>query len=337
MKKCAYCGTQLESLTKEHIIPFGLLEMYPDQDVTFNSTSLKNRIYKDNQGHSIKDVCANCNNNLLGKLDTYGVDLIREYFSTKYTEDSSIRINYDYHLLQRWLLKIIYNSIRSSELESNWFNDQLQYITHDIQENLPPVSIFGGIHVDMTAFGEDKALLLSPLSSYQPLYIYHSPAILINGVLFTRKRKISIDRDKMKFHRADQVVTIRFGSAMFLVILWKKSILSYKIEQFNTEFETLYPYTLFRPNQINVVLRRVTDSISCLQPGVIQSKKAMIEADEHIRMILGGRSVSETQEEWNKNWSKEDQKRGRILIDNLWFPDNKSVQRKFEEYFSKNK
>lgn len=185
----------------------------------------------------------------------------------------------------------------------------------------------------MTAFGEDKALLLSPLSSYQPLYVLHSPSILINGIQFNRKRGKSIDQDKMKIRRANHIVTIRFGSAMFLVVLWIKDIFPSAIEKFNAEFESKYPYTLIKPDQTNIVLQRVTDSISCLQPGVIQSNRAMIEADEDIRMVLGGRHISETQEEWNMNWSQEDQQRGRVLIDNLLFPDNKSVQKKYEEYY----
>lgn len=124
MKECAYCGMQATSFTKEHIIPSGLLEMYPDQDVTFNTTTSKSRIYKDNQGQSIKDVCANCNNKLLGRLDAYGVRLIRQYFLSKYSEDSSVSMEYDYHLLQRWLLKIVYNSMRSAGIKSEWFNNE---------------------------------------------------------------------------------------------------------------------------------------------------------------------------------------------------------------------
>ncbi|GGN91488.1 hypothetical protein [Saccharibacillus kuerlensis] len=342
MKECSYCGNQAPSFTKEHIIPSGLIEMYPDQDVTFNTTTTQSRMYKDNQGQSIKDVCANCNNNLLGKLDAYGVRLIRQYFLEKYNEDSIINMEYDYHLLQRWLLKIIYNSIRSSGIESDWFNDEIQYIISDeIQDRFPPVSIFGGIHVDMTAFGEDKALLTSPLSSYQPLYVLHSPSILINGIQFNRKRGRSITHDKMKIRRADHVVTIRFASAMFLVVLWNKDTFPSAIEKFNSEFEADYPYVLIKQNQNNVVLQRAIDSVSCLKPGIIQSKKAMIEADEDIRMTLSGRSISETQQEWNQSWSQEDQQKGRVLIDNLLFPDNKSVQKNMKncsekEQMSKN-
>ncbi|SFM40472.1 hypothetical protein SAMN03159341_13124 [Paenibacillus sp. 1_12] len=243
MKKCMYCLEGKLGLTKEHIIPSGLLEMYPEQDVTYTSTVEKKvQSYKDNQGHSIKDVCETCNNNLLGPLDTYGNNWIRNYFLEKYAGDPTKTVNYDFHMLQRWLIKITYNVARSSGLNCEWFHDELGYILHNIQDQLPPVSIFGGLHVDMTAFGEDKALLLSPISSYRPLYVYHSPRILENGISFCMKRRFPLDKDKMKIKRAEHVLTIRFGSAMFLVILWNKEIFSSAVDKFNAIFEAKFPY-----------------------------------------------------------------------------------------------
>jgi hypothetical protein len=205
MKKCMYCLEEKVGLTREHIIPAGLLVLYPEQDVTFNSTTINNQRYKDNKGHTIKDVCDTCNNVHLESLDNYGNNLIRKYFFSKYEENSTVSVLYDYHMLQRWLLKITYNTVRSAGLKSDWFNDELGYIFHNIQDHLPPVSIFGGLHIDMTAYGEDKAMLLSPISSYKPLYIYRSPNILENGIVFSIKRKISMSKDAMKIRRSEHV------------------------------------------------------------------------------------------------------------------------------------
>jgi hypothetical protein len=331
-----YCMEEKVAHTREHVIPSSLLEMYPEQDVTYNTTTEKTLIYKDNKGHTIKDVCESCNNNLLGPLDSYGKSFINSYFSSKYVgEDPTITVPYDYHMLQRWLLKIAYNTARSSGINSDWFHDELGYILHNNQEQLPPVSIFGGLHVDMTAFGEDKALLLNPISSYKPLYIYHSPRILQNGVAFLMKRKIPIDKDVMKIRRSEHVFTISFGSAMFLLFLWEKTIFSSAVDKFNTFFEAEFPYTLFRPDQTVITLQRVTDSINCFQPGIIQSKKAMVEADEGIRQVLGGRTILETQATWDETWSEEKQREGRLLIERLAFPSNKSIEKDFDEYFAK--
>lgn len=332
MKKCSYCLEEKEGLTKEHVIPAGLLKMFPEQDVTFSNTINKSTFYKDNQGSSIKDVCQKCNNDLLGPLDTYGNNFIGEFFLKKY-KDESITIPYDFHLLQRWLLKIVFNTLRSSGLPSDWFIDEIGYITHNIQEQIPPVSIFGGIHVDMTAFGEDKALLLSPLGPYKPLYVHYSPLILENGIAFSMRRKIPITKDAINIRRAEHVFTVRFGSAMFLIILWNKKIYSSAVDDFNIIFESKYPYKLFRADRSVITLARVTDSLNCFQPGIIQNKKAIFEADEGIREVLGGRSTFETQEEWNRNWSEEKQKEGRLLIDRQTFPDNKRIQKEYDEYF----
>ncbi|WJH37100.1 hypothetical protein N6H14_16345 [Paenibacillus sp. CC-CFT747] len=187
----------------------------------------------------------------------------------------------------------------------------------------------------MTAFGEDKALLLSPIGPYLPLYVYYSPRILVNGVAFDMRRKIPVEKDLMKIRRAELVFTIRFGSAMFLVFLWEKTVFPAYVDKFVGEFKEKYPYTLLKPEQTEVVLRRVTDSLNCFQPGIIQTKNAMMEADEGIRQVLGGRTVMETQAEWDKNWSEEKQREGRLLIDNAYFKGNKRIQKEYEEYFSK--
>lgn len=63
----------------------------------------------------------------------------------------------------------------------------------------------------------------------------------------------------------------------------------------------------------------------------------MEEADEGIRQVLGGRTILETQAEWDKNWSEEKQRGGRLLIDRLSFPYNKSVEKEYERYFAKNR
>ncbi|MEC2344344.1 hypothetical protein P9H28_09605 [Paenibacillus barengoltzii] len=69
-------------------------------------------------------------------------------------------MQYDYHMFLRWLLKITYNVARSSGLKCNWFHDEIDYILHNYKETLSPVSLFGGLHVDVTAFGEDKGCFL---------------------------------------------------------------------------------------------------------------------------------------------------------------------------------
>ncbi|WP_148298838.1 hypothetical protein [Paenibacillus pini] len=148
-----------------------------------------------------------------------------------------------------------------------------------------------------------------------------------NGIIYLKKRRNSMTKDTIKIKRADHVFSIRFGSAMFLVVLWNKRIYSSAIDQFNTYFENRYPYKLLKPDESEMTLNRVTDSLNCFQPGIIQSKKAMVAADEEIREVLGGINTFETQDQWDQNWSEEKQREGRLLIDRYIFPDNKRIQK----------
>ena len=78
-KECAYCKKEFDSNRKrsaEHIFPQVLLELFPEQDVSFTPE----RTFKDNFGLTIADVCSECNNGILSGLDQYGGKLIKEQF-----------------------------------------------------------------------------------------------------------------------------------------------------------------------------------------------------------------------------------------------------------------
>ena len=67
-KECAYCKKEFDSNRKrsaEHIFPQVLLELFPEQDVSFTPE----RTFKDNFGLTIADVCSECNNGILSGLD----------------------------------------------------------------------------------------------------------------------------------------------------------------------------------------------------------------------------------------------------------------------------
>ena len=71
MKKCAYCLSTSKKLTREHIIPKGIIDLFPESDYVYG----QNIPFK---GESIiKDVCASCNNENLSDLDSYGKTLSR--------------------------------------------------------------------------------------------------------------------------------------------------------------------------------------------------------------------------------------------------------------------
>ncbi len=107
-KQCAYCG-RTGDLTREHIWPDWLLRR-----------TAYMRAYSARAGkivgreQTIGDVCGRCNNIHLGRLDAYAKDLYDEYFQHWVDEGQEVYLRYDHGLLLRWLLKVAYNSARST-------------------------------------------------------------------------------------------------------------------------------------------------------------------------------------------------------------------------------
>ena len=119
-KTCAYCKREFSGEVKrtaEHIFPQTLLQLYPEQDVSFTPE----KIFKDNSGLTIADVCAECNNGALSELDSYGGELIKKQFKDEIDynmKDAVIEKTIEYDLFAKWILKIAYNYFRSRKIES---------------------------------------------------------------------------------------------------------------------------------------------------------------------------------------------------------------------------
>ena len=97
-KTCAYCKREFfgeVKRTAEHIFPQTLLQLYPEQDVSFTPE----KIFKDNSGLTIADVCAGCNNGALSELDSYGGELIKKQFKDE--------IDYDIIILEAERLNVV--------------------------------------------------------------------------------------------------------------------------------------------------------------------------------------------------------------------------------------
>ena len=109
MSKCAYCPST-GPFTKEHIWPKSLIQKYESLK-TYNPKT--NKFY---QGEAvIKDVCSVCNNEKLSPLDNYLSSLYDNFLGQVVEAGEPARIEFDYSLLLRALLKISYNSTRASD------------------------------------------------------------------------------------------------------------------------------------------------------------------------------------------------------------------------------
>jgi hypothetical protein len=123
MKKCAYCDTKTK-LTKEHIWPKCLITRMPN--LTFRYIGGQDKYVTSEL--VISDVCSKCNNEKLSKLDSHFCSLYDKYFKHFHEEKKEFVFEYDYDLLLRSLLKIIFNSSRTVNSEDNHFENFKHFI-----------------------------------------------------------------------------------------------------------------------------------------------------------------------------------------------------------------
>lgn len=120
MKKCAYCGESKSQLTREHLFPNSLdREFQKDCDNPMREPYWLDRLDEKMVGGqpTIKDVCPECNNVTLSKLDSYGVELYKKFFFKIADQDALVRFEFDYDLLLRLILKLSYNSARANNAD----------------------------------------------------------------------------------------------------------------------------------------------------------------------------------------------------------------------------
>lgn len=124
---CAYCQKD-KKLTREHIIPSFLYEYQKKAEGKFVGWVEKAKKVLPVEG-VIKDVCEHCNNVVLGHLDSVASEMLNNcgVLSVNYTNKTLV-LDYDYHLLLRWLLKVSYNSSRSADNFPCRFQKYISYI-----------------------------------------------------------------------------------------------------------------------------------------------------------------------------------------------------------------
>jgi hypothetical protein len=131
-KQCAYCGNQ-SKLTREHIWPSGFLRR-DEFGVKFSARA--NKTFKGDL--TIADVCADCNNGPLSVLDRHACELYDRRFAKLVEASTVVTFTYDYGLLMRWLLKLSYNSARTT----GWDAEMLSCYRDTILSSDPCTPVF---------------------------------------------------------------------------------------------------------------------------------------------------------------------------------------------------
>ncbi|WP_312072136.1 hypothetical protein [Anaerotignum propionicum] len=331
MKKriCAYCGNEFgknHQRTAEHIFPQGLLELYPYQDVSFTPE----KIFKDNSGLIIADVCNRCNNEVLSELDSYGCNLIKTQFYKEIEykfKDETIEKEIDYDLISKWVIKIAYNYLRSRKNECTFIQ---RYIPCILKRSgaLEGFSIFLGLHMNTTPLPER-------CYEYQPLCIIENPKLIGTSLGISMRFNLPFDLNSIIIQGAYEKLLIRLGNLIIYLIFWQEG---------SDRLQETYDQVLIKNfNLIKIVkgkckynLKRVTASTNMtINYGHILSKSALHQDDMLLESTLHGKSVIETRNLFESMRSEEDWKKSGLMVEREMFPNNRKVRDEFEEVFGK--
>lgn len=151
---CSYCGKEHKT-TREHIIPNGFLKKMNRTKMITESEAVPQRVVSTDL--VIKDVCPDCNNGPLSELDAYALSLILQY--NEDIKNTKERIDFIYELdkLQRWILKVSFNSARATKAtyDCTLYSKNIDYILGKGKRN---------------SYIQTYALYIDPKPLYTPKY-----------------------------------------------------------------------------------------------------------------------------------------------------------------------
>ncbi|WP_176481967.1 hypothetical protein [Paucisalibacillus globulus] len=253
-------------LTAEHIFPFGLISKFPEYKYAFLGE--KKAVKLSPKKQVIKDVCQNCNNGALSKLDSYGNKFIMDYFSRNLSPEQIVTIRYDYQILLKWVMKILFNSLRKND-SSSWLKKNSKYMIGKVEKTTSEVSLFLGTYVDLAPFQN-----MFPSLPFQGI---SEPKILLSSRAF-HKEILEYRNENIEI-----IYVLRLCNAIFLLVCWKENRWNSKEEE---ALNGLIPHTLLTPNNNTGKIARSTDSFNCEHLYLVSSKKAQFEHDIYMKMIV---------------------------------------------------
>jgi hypothetical protein len=121
---CAYCDAD-RKLTREELWPKFLTARTPDYRTQVDHTHPQKPL---TEVQVIRDVCADCNNRVLGSLDGYAAKLADRYLCALLEKPVESHFDCESDLLLRWLLKVLFNSARIGGEQIDIFRDLRPYI-----------------------------------------------------------------------------------------------------------------------------------------------------------------------------------------------------------------
>ncbi|QDR82958.1 hypothetical protein [Sporomusa termitida] len=278
---CAYCNNDTK-VTREHIIPAGIIRLFPECDLAFDF--VRKKAYP---GEAvIKDVCPNCNGGVLSSLDSYGKNFVETYFLQDFSEDMKFEIKYDYHTVTRWLLKMAFNSARVENADVSWFQKNLDYIMGKACLPSCKVSLFGGLWMNMSPV---------PSQEYGNLKIQfiREPKLLPGGVINYETCQVNeyILENAAEFPDLHSKYLFRLGAAMFLLFMWDKDAEVEAVDSYEKIVNHLFPYKLFNQDLNSVILECCTDAFNCHYIALIHGLAGMSISQACLSRLTGDKDI----------------------------------------------
>lgn len=325
-KICPYCGNEMgedaRKITQEHVIPKSLLQLYPEQDITFD---LKRNIVN-NDGITIGDVCEVCNGGVLSQLDSYGKELIASNFYHPYQYEDYyqvFQIELDTEKFMRWILKILYNEIRREKKPTDEIEKYIPFIMTG-EAVTARAGFFLGLHVNLNPMSEEYF-------GIKPLQINMEPQF------FAEDFRRGADQVRFSIVGKKQSFSIRFGNCIVYVVFWDENADESMIEQISETLETEYRFRELKINSNVYPVRCVSSPTNVMLGNYAHflSEKEVMETISGIEDSLHGRTIPVARQQFEELWDDEMTKEGRAFVEATMFPDNRKKRRMLEKYSRK--
>jgi hypothetical protein len=273
---CAYCGADVKS-TREHIFPSSIIKLFPECKLAYDFD--RDIVHRGEA--TINDVCKDCNGSYLSELDSYGKSIVEQYFVREYSPADTLKFNYDYDTIVRWLAKMAFNSCRAAKGDNSFFEENIEYIKGNDKYPKQQISLFGGLWVDV-------ALTLGDVLGSVKLQINRSAHLLTQGVINpgTWKLDMTLADNQIQPPKLHSKYFFRLGSGLFLLLMWEKLATEEDVRQSEKVIDTLFPYSLINPDKKDVILRKCTDPFNTMQPYVIHSDAGISISEQYAYGML---------------------------------------------------
>lgn len=151
-KQCPYCDGP-GPFTREHIWPDWV---HRETGYGVNFSSRVGKILP--SALVIRDVCGPCNNGPLSGLDDSAAALYRDHFQHWVSAGERVLFRYDHGRLLRWLLKISFNSARTTGVDAAILGRYRRVIGSPY--DCTPTSVFATVRTIKPAYKTERGLIV---------------------------------------------------------------------------------------------------------------------------------------------------------------------------------